>query len=362
MHPTEEKHPEASSSEGLPSYNEALQARAHELEAGTDSKHPGNEPQDATRAPPTVDSPFSFPSVNTASSSTAPGPGETHYFELPGDISSPGSSSRTPTSIPSILAIPQVTSQPTSPFLLAYNTSFLLPRGIPNEAFTSFLTTLSAFLSANISDRALAHAAEVGRSLNSIPKKFSRDTVAHVKGVGRSIGESAKRGKIISAGLSALAGTVSIPVSAAFRVVDATLHQLPATLSDGLSKKPLSPRERAEAYVAVAQKDWFLVRGLSATLCDTAELVQLLKSSRHRGSGAVNSSSRSNSANEATVESLVNLTHRMRAKGAEGQLCGLQEFGLALLEVANGQPIELGPLDIGAKTLWLVMTDVPCEM
>ncbi|KAI0460182.1 hypothetical protein F5B21DRAFT_135100 [Xylaria acuta] len=203
---------------------------------------------------------------------------------------------------------------------------------------------------------------DVGRSINDIPKRFSKDTLAHVKGVGKHIGESAKKGNFLSAGIGAIGGAVTIPVAAALRIVDATVHQLPAAVGGGLSRKPLSPRERADAYVAVAQKDWFGARGLTARLCNTAELLLLLpppppKNAQYRGSG---SGSGSASGNEAAAKDLVNLVHRTWERGPEGQLQALQtEFGFAPLEITGGHPNNDQPLDIGISTLWLVLIDAP---
>jgi hypothetical protein len=174
-----------------------------------------------------------------------------------------------------------------------------------------------------------------------------------VRDVGRSIGQSAKKGNLIGAGVSAITGTVAIPVGAALRIVRATLHQLPAAAVGGLSKKPLSPRERADAYVAVAQKDWFRSRGLTALLCSTAELMLLSAQCQGSGSGG------GDDQNEAAVRNLVELTHGVWGKGPEAQLDVLRrEFGFAPLEIAEAQPT---PLAIGAGTLWLVLMNAASE-
>ncbi|KAI8954319.1 hypothetical protein F4801DRAFT_533897 [Xylaria longipes] len=339
-----------------PAYDESWQGGSQAAAAATDSKRSHGGPQDAAEQRPTVESPFNFPPAYTPSASTsgsagpsASGKGGQDYSTLPEAVTPSGASSSS-SSIPSagvLLAVPQVAPQPTSPFLSAYSTAVLLRRGISNETFISFLSTLSAFLSATVSERALAHAGDVGRSLNDIPKKFSKDTLAHVKDVGKRVGESAKKGNIIGAGIGALAGTVAIPVAAALRVVDATVRQLPAAVGGGLSRKPLSPRERADAYLAVAQKDWFTARGLTVRLCNTAEL--LLLNAQYRGSGSAGGA-------EAAAKELVNLVHRTWERGPEGQLQALQsEFGFAPLEITNKDK----PLDIGTSTLWLVLIDAP---
>ncbi|KAI1757277.1 hypothetical protein F4782DRAFT_221949 [Xylaria castorea] len=350
-----------------PSYDATWQGSSQAaVAAATDSKRSHSGPQDTAEPRPTVDEPFNFPPAYTVSASfpsgstsgsagpstSTSGKGEQDYSTLPEVVTWPGSSSSSISSPCVLVAIPQIAPQPTSPFLSAYSTAVLLRKGISSETFTSFLSTLSAFLSATVSERALAHAGDVGRNINNIPKKFSKDTMAHVKGVGQQIGESAKKGNFIAAGIGAIAGTVTIPVAAALRIVDATVYQLPAAVGGGLSKKPLSPRERAGAYVAVAQKDWFGARGLTARLCSTAELLLLLDA-RYRGSGSA-------SGNEAAAKELVNLVHRTWERGPEGQLQALQsEFGFAPLEITGGHPNRAKPLDIGTSTLWLVLIDTP---
>ncbi|KAI1828506.1 hypothetical protein F4861DRAFT_5023 [Xylaria intraflava] len=344
-----------------PSYDEALQTGSQEPSVTTDLKHPPSELHDATS---TKGTPSNFPSSSVSPvtnqhgsmSSSAAGPStsrreQTDYSSLPEVVIPPehSKSRNTPPSL--ILAIPQTAPQPTSPFLQAYSTAFLLSRGIPSEAFTSFLSTLSAFLSATVSERALAHVSDVGRNLNDIPKKFSRDTVDHVKQIGRHVGNSAREGKLVTTGYRALAGTVSIPVTAALRIVDATVRQLPTAVGSGFSRKPPSPRERAEAYVTITQKDWFQARGLVAFLCDTAELIRHVRRRDSNDSGPTN---------EATVDHLVNLTHSTWEKGLDGQLLALQQhFGFAPLEITNERSDKREPLHIRAGTLWLVVIDAP---
>ncbi|KAI0514865.1 hypothetical protein F5B22DRAFT_223479 [Xylaria bambusicola] len=289
---------------------------------------------------PTVESPFNFPPAS------APGPS---YSDLPEVVPTPGSSSSSSSNSPPpvFLAIPQVAPKPTSPFPLVYSRALLLRRGIPQETFTSFLTTLSAFLTATVSERALKHAVDVGRSLNSIPKKFSEDTLTHVKDVGRHVGSQAKKGKFVSAGIGVLAGAVSIPLATSIRAVGAAV-QIPAAVSGSLAKKPLSPRERADAYLAIADKDWFNVRGLTASLCGTAELLQMLDARHGDGSGS--------SKNEAVVRQLVDLARQTSKGGPDDQFRALQNrFGLAPLEIVEG---TVTSLDIGVGTLWLVLTEI----
>ncbi|KAI0974511.1 hypothetical protein F4678DRAFT_379377 [Xylaria arbuscula] len=355
-----------------PPYDETSQASFEAASAATDSK------QDAARARPTVDSPFNFPPpaprpeysdlpevVSPATQysdlpeAVHPGP---DYSNLPEPVfpSGGGSSTSYPSSssssTPSFLAIPQVAAKATAPFPAAYNRPFLLRRGVTQDAFTSFLATLSAFLTASVSERALTHAQDVGRSLNDVPKRLTQDTFAYAKTVGRRAEARARKGNFIGAGVAALAGAVTIPVVGAVHVAGAALR-LPAAVGGGLAKKPLSPRERADAYLAVAQKDWFGQRGLTVSLCTTVELLRRIDPYAAAAAGSSSGLALGlDNENEAAVRKLVDLAHRTWEGGPAGQLQALQsEFGLAPLEIATDDKVKF--LDIGAGTLWLFLTE-----
>ncbi|KAI1312443.1 hypothetical protein F5Y03DRAFT_237437 [Xylaria venustula] len=355
-----------------PPYDETLQAS---FEAGSATPNPKQDGAAGSR--PTVESPFNFPppgpvysdlpEVVSPATQYSDLPEAVHpepnYSTLPEPVFPSSSSSSHPssssaaaasawTSTPSFIAIPQVAAKATAPFPAAYNRPFLLRRGVTQDAFTSFLATLSAFLTATVSERALTHAQDVGRSLNDVPKRLTQDTIAHAKTVGRRAEARARKGNLIGAGVTAIAGVVTIPVAAALHVAGAALS-LPVTVGGGLAKKPLSPRERADAYLAVAQKDWFGQRGLTVSLCTTVELLQRIDpyagSSSGSGLGLANE-------NEATVRKLVDIAHRTWESGPAGQLQALQsEFGLAPLEIATDDKVKF--LDIGAGTLWLVLSE-----
>ncbi|KAI0818081.1 hypothetical protein GGR55DRAFT_56398 [Xylaria sp. FL0064] len=344
----------------------------------TDSKRPDNGPQDAARARPTVDSPFNFPPASRPEYSdlpevVSPVSPVSPYSDLPETVNPapntsdlpeavfPTSSSYPSTSTPIVLAIPQVAAKSTSPFPAAYNRAILLRRGVTEEAFTSFLSTLSAFLTASVSERALDHALDVGKSLNAVPKRFSKETLAHAKEVGRRAEQRIRKGNLIGAGVSVIAGAVTLPIVGAIHAVGAAVS-LPAAVGGGLAKKPLSPRQRADAYVAVAQRDWFGERGLTASLCTTGELLGVLRDVQGRGYGSQGQGSGSglglDNENEAAVRKLVDLAHRTWEGGPAGQLRALQtEFGLAPLEINTDEKVKF--LDIGAGTLWLVLTETP---
>ncbi|KAI1356824.1 hypothetical protein F5Y01DRAFT_321189 [Xylaria sp. FL0043] len=368
-----------------PPYGEEIsQATFQGASTATDSKRPDNGTQDAVRARPTVDSPFNFPPASRPEYSDlpevvspaspysdlpeafnpAPNTSDLPEAVFPTSSGSGGSSSYPSTSTPLVLAIPQIAAKPTAPFPPAYNRAVLLRRGVTQEAFTSFLSTLSAFLTASVSERALDHALDVGRSLNAVPKRFSKETLAHAKEVGRRAEQRIRKGNIIGAGVSVIAGAVTLPIVGAIHAVGAAVS-LPAAVGGGLAKKPLSPRERADAYVAVAQRDWFAERGLTASLCTTGELLGVLRNVQGRGYGygqGQGSGSGSglglDNENEAAVRKFVDLAHRTWEGGPAGQLRALQtEFGLAPLEISTDEKVKF--LDIGAGTLWLVLTETP---
>ncbi|KAI0191609.1 hypothetical protein F4808DRAFT_476079 [Astrocystis sublimbata] len=349
-----------------PAYDDSWQGDSQAAVQATDSKrsHSGVPDNAAAEGGPTVDAPFNFPpppaytvsasSTPSGSTSSPAGPstaggkgGQSNsyqYSDLP-EVYNPsfeGSGGANPSSRV-LLAIPQASPQPTSPFLSAYNTPMLLRRGISEDTFSSFLSTLSAFLSASVSERALSHVGDVGRSLNDIPKRLSKDTLAHAKSVGKQIGDSAKKGNIIGAGIGVIAGAITLPVAATLRVVGA-VTQVPGA---AVRVRPQSPRERADAYVAVAQRDWFAPRGLTATLCSTAEL--LLFSARYRGVGPA-------AGNEEAAAK--NLVDRLREMDPQGQLQALDnEFGFVPVELAKKEK----SLDIGTSTLWMVLMDTASE-
>ncbi|KAI5926650.1 hypothetical protein F4810DRAFT_652971 [Camillea tinctor] len=284
-----------------------------------------DDPEQQQPAKPTADSPFNFPS-DIPCPAYSPLASINHSISASTSPSSPSHSFPLPLPI----AIPQVRADPTSPFLPAYHPA-LLGLGIPLSSWTSFLETLSAFLGARVSDRALAHAGDVGRSLSTVPKHFGRDTLSHVRDVGRTIGRDAKSGNLIGAGFAALGGAVSVPVATALRAVGA-VTALPFAAVGAVAKKPLSPRERADAYLAVANRDWFRARGLRAKILETRVLAaEVLR-------GAV------------TVEDLLD---RTQGAGAAEQLRAL-EGHIARLEIMD-EAAARTTLYFGTTSLWLVM-------
>jgi hypothetical protein len=206
---------------------------------------------------PTAESPFNFPSgpppafnsIPTAASSSSAAP-----FHRP-------------------IAIPQTLPDKTAPLLEAYAPP-LLEYGITPESWRAFLTTMSAFLAAKVSQQALSHAADMGRHFTNVPKRFGQGTVDHTKSVGNPIRDRAKSGNYVGAAMGVVHGAISLPVGTAFRAVGSVLS-LPGAAIGAVTHKPQKPKERAAAYAAAANEKWLGVRGLRALFVDTEELAKI---------------------------------------------------------------------------------------
>lgn len=263
---------------------------------------------------PTAESPFDFPSEEpppafaptstTSSSSSAPAP---PHFRQP-------------------LAIPQITSDKTAPFLDAYAQP-LLQYGITPESWRAFLATMSAFLAARVSERSLAHAADMGRHVTNVPKRFGQGSVEHAKLLGNNIRDNASRGNYVGAAMGVVGGSISLPIGTALRAVGAAV-QLPGAALGAVMQKPKTPRERAVAYAAAANEEWLGMRGLQVQLVDTAELARI--------SGC-------------SVTRLLDLASASGDLGAAEQIDALKEYVIEL-ELSAGSTLELGP-----NTLWLMV-------
>ncbi|KAM3417672.1 hypothetical protein BST61_g5908 [Cercospora zeina] len=208
--------------EDLPAYDAAAHTASDQLIDEKRNAHAG----------PTVDAPFRFPD------------------DLPTYATATGNQKR--------IAIPQTSPCPTSPFLDSYSPD-LLAYGITEESFSAFLTTLSAFVSAKVSQQAMQHATDIGNSLGDFQKQYANN----VKKSARRIGSSAKSFNP----LGVLGGSIALTVGAASHVVTSIV-----TAPTSILRKPRTPRERAVAYLAAANKDWFQARRLQAMLLDTNEL------------------------------------------------------------------------------------------
>ena len=267
----------------------------------------------ATVQGPTVDSPFDFPSDEPPPPFTA---------------ASPSASASASTKSQRPIAIPQISPDKTAQFLDAYSQR-LLQYGIPPESWRAFLSTMSAFLAAKVSEQAIAHAADVGRHVSIIPKRFGKETARHAKEVGQNIRDSAKSGNYVGAAMGAVSGAIFLPVGAAFRAVGATIS-LPFTALQAVAQKPQTPRERAIAYAAAANEKWLGARGLKAGLVDTAELARML---------------------DIPVSRLLDLASLAKDRGATGVIDALKEY-IDELETFEGSSLSLG-----TNTLWLVVLE-----
>ncbi|KAJ3549468.1 hypothetical protein NM208_g487 [Fusarium decemcellulare] len=264
----------------------------------------GESSKDSTR--PTADAPFNFPS------------------DAPLPTYSEASSGKQPP-----IVIPQECPTPTAPFLNAYAPA-LLSHGITQEAWSSFLDTMSAFLTAKVGERAVNHAGDIAKKVGEHPTSFVKNVVSHTKQVGKNIGENAKKGNIIGAAFGVIGGAISIPVGAAFGAVG-TVVSLPAHTIAAVTKKPKTPAERAVAYATVANKDWFNKRGLHASLVNTEQLSEVLG---------------------VSVKAVLEASNGDKSGGADGQLSALKDH-IAHLEIQGP-----GVVDIAAETTWLVLVRI----
>ena len=130
---------------------------AYEAEAGPSTVTQLSISHSETR--PTTESPFTFP------------------INAPLPPYSASSSNRRP------IAVPQAAPIPASPLLSAYPPA-LLHYGIPKKTWLSFLETISAFLTAKVSRRALNHAADMAKQVGDGPNRLFKNLVSHTKDVG----------------------------------------------------------------------------------------------------------------------------------------------------------------------------------
>jgi hypothetical protein len=261
---------------------------------------------------PTANSPFDFPSEG-------PPPA---FASIASSASSQNQPRRS-------IAIPQITPNKTEPFLDAYSQQ-LLQYGITPESWRAFLATISAFLAAKVSEQAVSHAADIGRHVTNVPKRFGLSTVEHAKAVGHDIRDSAKNGNYIGAAMAVVRGAIALPVVTAVNAVGATIS-LPFTAINAATQRPQTPRDRAAAYAAATNKKWLGVRGLKAQLVDTVELARTVG---------------------LPVSGLLNLAGAARDRGAVAQIGALNDY------INELEAFPESTLDLGANTLWLVVLEV----
>lgn len=161
-----------------------------------------------------------------------------------------------------LIAVPQISDQPTAPFLIAYP-SVLIRYGITPEYWTRFVERASTCLFATASQHASQHATDIGNSI----KGFHKDSAATAKTSLKGIGDSAKRLNPFGV----IGGTVGLAVHATGYIVGSVFN---APLS--AMQAPQTRKQRALAYLAEANKNDFQARGLEAMLLDTEELAARL--------------------------------------------------------------------------------------
>lgn len=174
---------------------------------------------------PTVTSPFNFPKYSKDGFPTDASP---PVYDNIGASSSSGAAPRP-------IAFPQVSPDPDAAFLPAY-APVLLSYGITEQTWRSFLNTISAFLTAKVSDRALSHATDVAAHLGENPKNLGKNVIAQAKSIGKNVSRDAKRGNIIGAAVGLIGGSISLPITTAFGIVGTTLS---------LPGRPLAPSPRS---------------------------------------------------------------------------------------------------------------------
>ncbi|TFB04844.1 hypothetical protein CCMA1212_002559 [Trichoderma ghanense] len=266
---------------------------------------------------PTITSPFNFPTD---------GQGKGKDASAAPPIYNAASSSGGGSAPVRPIAFPQIKPDPNSPFLPAY-APVLLSYGITRETWQSFMATISAFLTATVSDRALSHATDMAAHIGQAPKNLGKNVAAHAKSIGKNVADNAKRGNLIGAAVGLIGGTISLPISTALGIVGTSLS-LPGQAIGAVTKKPRTPQERAATYAAVANDEWLHMRGLHAHLFDSAGLAHYLG---------------------LPLESMLSLAWESKESDAASQMRALEPH-VAGLEVEEGTMLQLK-----TQTLWLVL-------
>nr|CEG04635.1 unnamed protein product [Fusarium clavum] len=292
-------------SSGKEAEHMANQAQPQQPPAPAYSEAGPSHPQSNDKIP-TAENPFDFPESNLPTYSEA-------------------STSNQPP-----IAIPQEAPSQTSPFLKAYAPA-LLGHGITQEAWASFLDTISAFMTAKVGERAINHAGDIAKTVGQQPVSYVKGVGNHAKSVGKNIVNNTKKGNIIGAAAGVVGGAISIPLGAVFGAVG-TIVGLPGRTIAAAVKKPQTPAERAVAYVAVANHDWLNKRGLHASIVTTEQLSEIVG---------------------VSVKALLQASaERNKSEGSLGPLSALSEH-TANLEVKGP-----GVVDIGKETWWLTVVQI----
>ncbi|KAM0317297.1 hypothetical protein ACHAPQ_011069 [Fusarium lateritium] len=293
------------------------------MSSSKEAEHLANQSQQQPPAP-------AYQEEASSSTSSEKLPSAENPFNFPAESSSLPTYSEASTSQRTPIAIPQESPTPTSPFLKAYAPA-LLGNGITKEAWTAFLDTISAFMTAKVGERAINHAGDVAKSVGQQPVNYVKNVGDHAKQVGKNIAANAKKGNIVGAAFGVIGGAISIPVGAALGAVG-TVVGLPGRTIAAAVRKPKTPAERAVAYVTVANRDWFNKRGLHASLVNTEQLSEVVG---------------------VSVKALLEASSEGdKSAGPLGPMSALSEH-IAHLEV-NGP----GVVDIGIESWWLVLVQI----
>ncbi|GKU10021.1 hypothetical protein FLAG1_11424 [Fusarium langsethiae] len=296
------------------------------MSSSKEAEHIANQAQPQQGAAPAYSE--AGPPSQTGPQSNDKLPTVEHPFDFP-ETSLP-TYSEVSTSKEAPIAIPQETPSQTSPFLKAYAPA-LLGHGITQEAWSSFLDTISAFMTAKVGEKAINHAGDVAKTMGQQPVSYVKGVGNHAKSVGKSIAANAKRGNILGAAFGVVGGAISIPVGAAFGAVG-TIVGLPGRTIAAAVKKPKTPAERAVAYVSVANHDWLNKRGLHATLVNTEQLSEVVG---------------------VSVKALLEASSEgNKSAGPLGPMSSLSEH-IAHLDVKGP-----GVVDIGTETWWLTVVQI----
>lgn len=301
--------------EPLPSYDEAPASLMEFPPEKSVLVTPAHDiPEQVSRAHyPSAADPFAFPSPDPSTHSAAR------------TISRP-------------LAIPQVSPSAAAPLLPAYPTA-LLSVGITAESWRSFVDTVSAFLSAKISQQAVHHAADIASNIGDFHKQYALRMKANAKNITQSA-KSFNPGGVIGNTLGITFGSIGHVVTSGFQAVGS------------LRLKPQTPRERAAVYIEAANLDWFHSRGLHAALMDTIELSALCEASMPEMlSAAVACGSTSARPQLAALQEIIG---EMDIQEAPRSNATPYESAASYRKAAGKRPVT-HQLELGATTLWLVL-------
>lgn len=231
-----------------------------------------------------------------------------------------------------LIAVPQISDQPTAPFLTAYP-SILIRYGITLEYWTRFVERTFTCLFATASQHASQHATDVGNSI----KGFHKDSAAITKTSLRGIGDSAKRLNPFGV----IGGTVGLAVHATGYIVGSVFN---APLS--AMQAPQTRKQRTLAYLTEVNKNEFQARGLEAMLLDTEELAVRLGT---------------------TVNVIVEAARLKEEEGIASQMATLQQWlekvtvdearaGAEMVASSSSAPQRPRTrLQLSPGTLWLVL-------